>query len=289
MFRQSGEFQPITGAVIPVTGAAEESEVSPHDVLNVINRLSRPGGYWPRDAASLTPAAPEPEPAPLVRLFGSQQDSAIVEPEANPEALRDSAKGYARRLLAPAWEGIGNYAVAGNDALRERQSSLLGDMVNLIETMTEFLTDARTAKMAILRKEHRAKRNECRNAKDALTELQKALAPIQGDVRFAQDVTSKARANFRAWRNAEPKAENFPTDKEIVEWRKGLAEAQGKLAAAEAAETRALESYGAAVGKVRAAAEKLKALAAVEKDLRLQLAGLPRKDPETGLTIPAEL
>lgn len=245
-----------------------------------------------------------------VQLIGAEQPTATPAPSPEPQTdaklLMASAKDYAQRVFRPAWDAVADYRIVGSDSegLRKRKAELLGEMVSLIATAAEFLSDARQAKTRDLEGQHEVARAAARAQVDLVTSLQAELVPYDDQLRRAQGETGRAAAVANAWLAAEPEPNSLPSKEEKKAWRESLANAQAALAEAQTAENRITAVRAAIISRLQREQEKLTGhrarngavndgdvpgLLEIEARLRAQVAGEKWIDPATGLEIPPEL
>jgi hypothetical protein len=283
---QLPEIEPSTvGSSEEIITTTEETELAPE----------------PDTATEPEVSAAEPEenyePEPVQASAEPDNSQEATEPPsaeaAAPEVL-ERATAYAQRLAGDLWEGLRNYKLPADDGLRQRRTALFVELMGIVEHAGAMFADAHVIKMQALAEEHEAVRVQCREALERIEALQMQLGPLDGQLRSRQQKSSEARVLLTAESESKPKPERYPSAKEIKAWEARVSKARAAVDTAAAEEGAVNGSRNDLIREIRQERERLDGrdgapgLKQREADLRAQLDGKPRRDFETGLTIPAE-
>jgi hypothetical protein len=211
-----------------------------------------------------------------------------------PTDLLERATNYATRCGTPLWAAISDYKFPPNEDLKARKAELFSELLSLYDRAGQFFTDARKLKLIALSTEHERARLECRAALARINALVCELAPLDSTLRRKREKTQQARVLFNSLSEGKPQPEHYPSQREIRQWQKQLGESKAALDLAVSEEAEVNDERNGIVSLIRR--QRLEfdghgdqvGVKQREEDLRLQLAGKPRTDFETGLKIPAD-
>ncbi len=255
----------------------------------------------------------EPDFGPGVRLLNSVDGNGpmarlISEPEL-PEVAEDSAEDVVNiievlaspgEVKAPAPPDFSARSVAFGAVVRAVEDSgsdpeLAGESADLLsilrdaeERICALVSLHRKRHFERLSERHESARAAARTALDTFKATQLEAGPVEGLLRRARENTGKCRVEIRSWEDSKPRPETFPTRLELLDWQRGLEDAQKELEAASEKERDIAGQLTDIAGRLRAQRAELQKLAQAEEDLRTALSGKPVRDREFGLYVSAE-
>ncbi len=176
-----------------------------------------------------------------------------------------------------------------NEGQKARQAALLGQLADILEQVSELMTEVNNDRTTRLTIEHRAIRIQGRQAEQRLERASKAFT--EKDV-YALNLISaqdQARRVLEGLHDLEQRGEHlkrFHSDKEASQWKQRVEESKTLAVAAAEMAREAVAERAQAQEELTAAREEVNRLAGIESRIRSELRGTPHWDAETGLGEP---